>query len=99
MQTKKHYFFVYIISNHKRTVLYIGITSNLIKRIWENKKGKVSGFSTKYHVNDLLYYEVFSDPLSAIEREKQLKRWSRKKKNTLIAGMNPTLKDLYPTII
>jgi len=92
-------FFVYILSNFKRNVLYIGITRNLLKRAWEHREGLVNGFSKLYKVHDLLYYEIFEDSLSAIEREKQLKRWSRKKKNALIAKINPTLKDLYPTII
>jgi len=92
-------FFVYILSNFKRNVLYIGITRNLVKRVWEHREGLVNGFSKLYKVHDLLYYEIFEDSLSAIEREKQLKRWSRKKKNALIAKINPTLKDLYPTIM
>ncbi len=95
----ERYFYVYIMSNHTRTVLYIGITSNLIKRVYEHKEGVVEGFTDTYKVHDLLYYEIFEDPYAALEREKQLKRWSRKKKNALIATMNSNLKDLYPTII
>ena len=89
---QKHYF-VYILSNFSRT-LYIGITSNLKKSVWEHKQKLVDGFTKKYNVTVLVYYEIFNDPLSAIEREKQLKRWSRKKKLALITKMNPTFKDL-----
>lgn len=97
--SKNQHYYVYILSNHKRNVLYVGITNNLIKRAFEHKKGFIKGFTSKYKVYDLLYYEIFDNVLSAIEREKQLKKWSRRKKNVLIAKDNPTLKDLYPSII
>jgi len=85
--------------NHKRNVVYIGITRNLVKRVWEHKQDLVGGFTATYKVHTLVYFEVFEDPQSAIQREKQLKKWSRQKKNALIATINPTLKDLYPSII
>ena len=85
--------------NHKRNVVYIGITRNLVKRVWEHKQDLVEGFTATYKVHTLVYFEVFEDPQSAIQREKQLKKWSRQKKNALIATINPTLKDLYPSII
>ena len=88
-----------MLSNYKRNVLYIGVTGNLVKRIWEHKEELVEGFTKKYHIHDLVYFEFFDNPESAIKREKQLKKWSRKKKNTLVAKLNPTLKDLYFTII
>lgn len=84
--------------NERNTVLYIGITSNLIKRVWEHKQKIVKGFTEKYHVNKLVYYEVFSPPEEAIKREKQLKGWTRKKKENLIKKKNPELKDLYEEI-
>lgn len=90
-------YYVYILGNYLNTVLYIGITNNLCKRVWEHKEELIPGFTRKYHLHNLIYYELFSDPLSAIEREKQLKRWSRRKKNALILKMNPDLMDLYPT--
>jgi putative endonuclease len=96
---KAKQFYVYILGNYKRNVLYIGVTNNLIKRVFEHKNGFVKGFTCKYKVHDLLYYEIFKDILSAIEREKQLKRWSRKKKNILIAKENPTLQDLYQSLL
>lgn len=91
-------YYAYILSNYLNTVLYTGITNNLCKRVWEHKQELVPGFTSKYHVHNLLYYEQYSDPLSAIEREKQIKNWNRKKKNTIILKMNPHLVDLYPTL-
>jgi len=89
------YYYVYILSNFRRTTLYTGITSNLVKRVYEHKNNLADGFTKKYQIHDLLYYEVFEDPNSAIEREKQIKSWSRKKKDQLIMQFNPELKDLY----
>jgi putative endonuclease len=91
-------FYVYIVSNYLNSVLYTGITNNICKRVWEHKQELVSGFTKTYHVHNLVYFEIFSDPLSAIEREKQIKGWSRKKKNILILKKNPELKDLYPDL-
>lgn len=86
-------------SNFRRTTLYTGVTGNLVKRVYEHKNNLVEGFTSKYSLHDLLYYEVFEDPTSAIEREKQIKGWSRKKKDELIMKFNPQLKDLYSEII
>lgn len=96
--TPKRYF-VYIISNFRRTVLYTGVTDNLIKRVWQHKNNLVKGFSQRYYLHDLLYYEVFNDPNLAIEREKQIKGWIRKKKDELIMKFNPKLRDLYEDIV
>jgi putative endonuclease len=93
------YYYVYILSNFERTTLYTGMTGNLIRRIYEHKNNLVDGFSKNYHIHDLIYYEVCKDPTSAIEREKQIKSWSRKKKDELIIKFNPELKDLYGEII
>lgn len=84
--------------NPKRNVLYTGITSNLVRRVWEHKNKLVEGFTQRYNVIDLLCYEVFETPLEAIEREKQIKSWSRKRKDKLIQVSNPTLKDLFEEI-
>lgn len=99
MRRNQRYFFVYILSNFKRNVLYIGITSNILRRVYEHKQELIDGFTKQYHIQDLVYFEVFDDPKVAITREKQLKGWSRKKKNALIAKTNPILKDLYSTLI
>lgn len=92
-------YYVYILSNFSRTVLYTGITNNLVRRIYEHKNNLVEGFSQKYQVHDLVYFEAFEDPQPAIEREKQIKNYSRKRKETMILKFNPKLKDLYSEII
>ena len=87
---------VYILTNHVRSVVYIGVTSNLEKRLFEHRLGiHDSSFTKKYQVNKLVYYETTTDIVSAIEREKQLKRWSRKKKEWLISTKNPYWNDLF----
>jgi len=79
-------------------VLYIGITSNLQKRVWEHKNKLVEGFTKKYNIDKLVYFEQTEDVMSAIAREKQLKRWNRKKKITLIEQMNFQWFDLYDNL-
>jgi len=96
---KMHNYFVYITANKVITVLYIGVTNNLIKRIWEHKNKVAPGFTAKYNVDKLVYYENYSDINEAIKREKQLKRWSRKKKIDLIKPFDPTWKDLYEDLL
>ena len=95
---KKQYF-VYILTNKLRTVLYVGITSNLVKRIWEHKNSLVKGFTKKYNVHYLSYFEIFSDPENAIKREKQIKKWRREKKLWLIKAKNPAMVDLYLELV
>ncbi|MDD2916471.1 MAG: GIY-YIG nuclease family protein [Candidatus Gracilibacteria bacterium] len=90
---KNHNYFVYILASDSGT-LYIGATSNLEKRIEEHKQGVFEGFSKKYNCFKLVYMDQTSDITAAIEREKQLKNWNRKKKELLIASMNPTWEDL-----
>jgi putative endonuclease len=86
---------VYIMTNRHRTVLYVGVTSNLEKRICEHRCGiHPSSFTKKYNVDRLVYFEMGRDVKSAIAREKQLKGWRREKKVTLIESMNPEWKDL-----
>ncbi len=74
--------------------MYIGITNNLERRHWEHQTKAVPGFTAKYNVTKLVYYEEYHDVYQALEREKQLKRWRREKKNTLVASINPSWKDL-----
>jgi len=90
-----HQYFVYIITNKNNTVLYIGVTNNLVRRIYQHKNKTISSFSSKYNLNKLVYYEVFPRIELAIEREKQLKAGSRAKKNLLIQSINPNSEDLY----
>ena len=87
-------YFVYILSNWDDSVLYIGVTGNLPKRLYEHRTGLVEGFTKKYNVHKLVYFEQTSDIRAALEREKQLKGWRRSKKNWLIETMNPGWKDL-----
>jgi len=86
-------YYVYILRNNSGN-FYIGITSNLVKRIWEHKNKFVEGFTKKYNIDKLIYYEIYSDPETAIAREKQLKNWSRKKKINLIVKMNPKFEEI-----
>jgi putative endonuclease len=88
-------FYVYILAGEKNGTLYVGITSNLIKRIYEHKNNIVKGFTEKYKVHKLVYYEECSDIYEAIQREKQVKRWYRKWKIELIENFNPEWEDLY----
>lgn len=80
-------------------MLYTGVTRNLVKRVWQHKEKVADGFTKKYNVTDLVYYEIFDTPLEAIEREKQIKSWSRKRKNQLVRTENPDWKDLYDEIV
>ena len=88
-------YYVYILASRKEGVLYIGITSNLIKRIWEHRQGVVDGFTKKYNVYRLVYFEETNDAQEAIIREKHLKKWNRKWKIELIEKDNPEWRDLY----
>jgi len=90
--------YVYLMTNKLDTVIYTGVTADLRKRVYEHKEGLVNGFTKKYKVKKLVYYEVADDIESAIAREKQIKNGSRKKKIALIKSMNPAFKDLYPEL-
>jgi len=90
--------YVYILTNWNKTVLYTGVTSDLVKRIWEHKEKLADGFSSRYNCKFLIYYEIFDDISEAIKREKQIKGWTRKRKEELINSMNPGWFDLYKEI-
>lgn len=93
-------YYVYIMSSTSNYTIYTGVTNNLVRRVYEHRTGAdPDGFTTKYAVKKLVYYESTHNVLSAIEREKQIKSWSRKKKNTLIAGINSAWRDLYPELL
>ncbi len=85
---------VYILSNKTNTVVYIGVTGDLMRRLWEHRNDVADGFTKRYHVHKLMYYESTTDAQTAIDREKQLKKWRRAKKNELIESINPAWKDL-----
>ena len=90
---------VYILASQPRGTLYVGVTSNLVQRIWQHKNNLVEGFTRKYGVHTLVYYELHSSMLDAIGREKQLKAGSRAKKLALIDGFNSGWIDLYESIL
>ena len=88
-------YYIYILTNKNNTVLYVGVTNDIVRRIWEHKSKLIEGFTKKYNIDKLVYYEKFDDPNSAIAREKQLKAGSRKKKLDLINSFNKDWKDLF----
>ena len=89
------YYYVYILASKRKGTLYIGVTNDLIRRIHQHKNNLVAGFTSKYHVHQLVYFEQTADIHSAIAREKQLKKWNRSWKLTLIEKQNPDWQDLY----
>ena len=90
--------YVYIVSNPKRTVLYIGVTSNLYHRATQHKEGEGGKFSSKYVCTDLIYFEFHDSIQGTIEREKQMKKWKRAWKERLINSVNPEWRDLYSEV-
>jgi putative endonuclease len=86
-------YYVYIMSSQSRT-LYVGVTDDVVRRVWQHKSGEVKGFTQQYNIHTLVYVESFRDIYSAIAREKQIKRWRREKKLTLILDANPEWRDL-----
>lgn len=87
--------YVYILASQTNGTLYIGVTSDLIRRIWEHKEGVIEGFSKQYGLKMLVWYEVHEDIAEAIKREKALKKWNRKWKLRVIEESNPDWRDLY----
>jgi putative endonuclease len=94
-----HQYFVYILTNQYNTVLYTGVTNDLVRRIHEHKEKLIDGFTKRYHVNKLVFYESCDDIYIAISREKQIKAGSRQNKIKLIDSMNPSWNDLYDELI
>ena len=89
-------YYTYILTNKYNEVLYIGVTNDLARRVAEHRSGTIPGFTQKYNCHKLVYYEEYSEVEMAIAREKQLKKWSRPKKDTLIATMNKEWEELMP---
>ena len=96
MQEKTYY--VYLLTTWNNKVLYTGVTNNLERRMYEHKNKLIDGFTKKYNVNKLVYFEKTDDVLLAIEREKQIKGWLRVKKNKLVDSLNPDWRDLYDEV-
>ena len=90
---------VYILASQKNVTLYVGVTSDLIKRVYEHKQNLVDGITKEYNIHDLVYYEYHSEVDEAILREKQIKKWNRKWKIRLIEEKNPGWKDLYDEMV
>ena len=88
-------YYVYILASRKNGVLYIGITNDLRRRVFEHKNNLIAGFTKKYNVNKLVYFELINQPMDAINREKRMKKWKRQWKIELIESLNPEWKDLY----
>ena len=89
---------VYIMASRRNGTLYIGVTNNLIKRVWEHKNASIDGFTCRHSVHHLVYYELHEDIYQAITREKRLKKWERAWKIRIIESRNPLWRDLYPEI-
>ena len=92
------YYYTYILASKRNGTLYVGVTSDLVKRVYQHRNQLVEGFTSKYQVHHLVYFEQHQDILSAIQREKRLKEWQRKWKLALIEKHNPEWRDLYPEI-
>ena len=90
---------VYILASKRNGTLYIGVTSDLVKRVWQHKNDVAEGFTKKYCVHTLVYYEMHADMTEAIRREKQLKKWNRAWKIELIEKENPHWRDLWPGLV
>jgi putative endonuclease len=92
-------YFVYMMTNKAATALYTGVTNSLVRRVSQHRRGEIEGFTHRYNVNRLVHYESFNDVRDAIAREKQIKGWSRRKKETLIRQANPKWIDLAITVL
>jgi putative endonuclease len=88
-------YYVYIMTNPRKTVLYTGVTNDLVRRVWQHRNGRAGGFTARYHCSELVLYEIFVDSYNAIAREKQIKAGSRGRKIELINEVNPEWRDLY----
>jgi putative endonuclease len=91
---RSHTYYVYLLTNWNNKVMYVGMTNDLKRRMSEHKSKAAPGFTSRYNVNKLVYYEVMTDVRDAIAREKEIKKWRREKKNRLVESMNPEWKDL-----
>jgi putative endonuclease len=91
--------YVYILANKRYGTIYTGVTANLPRRVWEHKNDILPGFTKRYRVHDLVYFELHDRIETAIQRERNMKHWRREWKTALVDGMNPDWDDLYPTLI
>ena len=92
--------YIYILTNDHKNVMYVGVTNDLVRRVYEHKNHLIrNSFTARYNVDRLVYYEYTNNPISAIEREKQIKGWNRARKNKLVESKNPTWDDLYEKLL
>ena len=91
-------FYLYILASKRNGTLYLGVTSDIVKRVWQHKNGLTQGFTKKYGIKNLVYYEIYGDFENAVKREKQLKKWKRAWKLELIEAKNSEWRDLYADI-
>jgi putative endonuclease len=90
--------YVYIMANKRYGTIYVGVTTDLVRRAWEHREGILPGFTSRYKLQELVYYEIHESVVDAIQREHNMKHWPRRWKTALVDGMNPDWDDLYPTI-
>lgn len=88
-------YYIYLLTNWNNKVIYVGVTNNLSRRVYEHKNKLIPGFTSKYNLNKLVYFEETQDVIAAIAREKEIKKWRRGKKNDLVNRLNPEWKDLH----
>jgi putative endonuclease len=88
----------YIMANKRYGTIYVGVTTDLVRRAWEHREGILPGFTSRYKLQELVYYEIHESVVDAIQREHNMKHWPRRWKTALVDGMNPDWDDLYPTI-
>ena len=91
-------YYVYLLASKKHGTLYLGVTNDLVRRVYEHRTKAARGFSSQYNITRLVWFEIYDDPISAISREKQLKKWKRNWKVQLIEARNPKWEDLYQSI-
>ena len=91
-------FYVYLLASRKQGTLYLGVTRDLVRRVYQHREKLTPGFTSRYDIRRLVWFEVYDDPVNAIEREKEIKKWRRAWKIALIEKDNPDWKDLYPEI-
>ncbi len=94
-----HHYYVYLLSSKKNGTLYVGVTNDLMRRVGEHKLGLIEGFTNKYKINKLVYFETYNDINEAILREKRIKKWNRNWKIKIIEEMNPEWNDLYEDLL
>ena len=99
LQGEETLYYLYVLASRKHGTLYIGVTGDLSRRLWEHREGLVKGLTSRYGVTSLVYYKVFGDVRAAIQREKTMKKWPREWKVNLIERDNPQWTDLYPALV